>query len=163
MLARQLAAPPSDLLGHRLQMIRRGEAGYALAGFQIVVAVFEPQDLDLVRTGRSQRLLRGCRRCRACPGRSGQGSSTPARCFVRNCSGLPGGWNGYPRHSSPATSPAARSWSATMLATRPPIDLPPMMRRPDAPRPATADRYSAISVSARGGGLRPASVRRLAI
>ena len=51
-----------------------------------------------------------------------------------------------------------------MLATRPPIDLPPMISRAGgAASAATAARYSGISVSARGGGLRPAAVRRLAM
>ena len=54
----------------------------------------------------------------------------------------------------PRDRPAACSSSATMLATRPPIDLPPMTSRPGAASSATAARYSGISVSARGGGRR---------
>ena len=50
-----------------------------------------------------------------------------------------------------------------MLATRPPIDLPPMISGPRALSAAIAARYSGQSVSARGGGLRLADVRRLAM
>ncbi len=50
-----------------------------------------------------------------------------------------------------------------MLATRPPIDLPPMTSGPFAPSAATAASNSGISVSAFGGGLRLPSERRAAI
>ena len=46
------------------------------------------------------------------------------------------------------------SSSATMAATRPPIDLPPMISFPGASSASIAARYSGASVSALGGGLR---------
>ena len=50
-----------------------------------------------------------------------------------------------------------------MLATRPPIDLPPIITAPPRGSSATAARYSSISRSAFGGGLREPPSRRAAM
>ncbi len=57
--------------------------------------------------------------------------------------------------------PAVHNSSATRLATRPPIDLPPMMSGAPAGTSAAAARYSSISPSALGTRPRvPVSLRR---
>ncbi len=53
----------------------------------------------------------------------------------------------------------ANSASATMEATRPPRDLPPIMSGRDPRRASTAARYSSSSASALGGGLRAPVLR----
>ena len=77
---------------------------------------------------------------------------------MRSRSGFPGGWNGYPRQTTPAT-PAS---SATMLAMRPPIDFPPMTS-PSAPRSSMTSRQASSSTRDGFGPGRFPVVRRAAM
>jgi hypothetical protein len=123
-----------------------------LARPEVVVAVLEPEMLDPVGEGVARHLLAGPERiARALADQGRRGRAT--RCAGAQLRpALPRRMERVAEAEQPGDPALACSSSATMLATRPPIDLPPMISGPDAPSAADRGDNSGITVSARGGG-----------
>lgn len=131
-------------------MIGTGETGDRLARLEVVVAILEPEDLDPVGQIVAPHLVPRAEFV-ACSPADQRRRRQPCEMAGAQLLRLAGRMEGIAKAEQAGDLPRRYISSATMLATRPPIDLPPIIRGPLAPSWSMAASYSGLSVSARGG------------